>query len=72
MFSPRALSTLHRARGAGFERVRRVIGRMMLNVAVDGAIGLVPVWVTCLTLPSAANRRNVILLQRHLAASARR
>jgi len=65
-----SLYIVREARALGASR--SVIGRMMLNVAVDGAIGLVPVLGDVFDVAFRANRRNVMLLQRHLAASARR
>lgn len=65
-----SLYIVREARALGASKA--VIGRMMFNVAVDGAIGLVPVLGDVFDVAFRANRRNVMLLQRHLTAGARR
>lgn len=45
---------------------RRLLWRMMANVALDGAVGSVPLAGDLLDVVFKANRRNVALLRRHL------
>jgi hypothetical protein len=51
---------------------RRVIARMLMNVALDGVVGAVPFVGDAFDVMWRANRRNMALLQSHLAAEARR
>jgi hypothetical protein len=64
-----SLYIVREARALGASRA--VVGRMLFNVAVDGVIGVVPVVGDLFDVAWRANRRNVALLQRHLARSAR-
>ena len=64
-----SLYIVREARALGASRA--VVGRMLFNVAVDGVIGVVPVVGDLFDVAWRANRRNVALLQRHLAHSAR-
>jgi hypothetical protein len=52
-----------RARGAS----RLIVARMLANVALDGVIGAVPLVGDVFDVAWRANRRNMALLQRHLA-----
>jgi hypothetical protein len=51
---------------------RHLIARMRVNVALDGVIGAVPLLGDAFDVMWRANRRNMALLQKHLAAEARR
>jgi hypothetical protein len=51
---------------------RHVIARMLMNVALDGVVGAVPFLGDAFDVMWRANRRNMALLQRHLADEARR
>ena len=59
-----SLYIVNEARALGASKA--IIGRMIFNVAVDGAIGLVPILGDAFDVAFRANRRNVLLLQRHL------
>jgi hypothetical protein len=50
---------------------RRLIARMLGNVALDGAIGLVPLLGDAFDIAWRSNRRNVRLLQNWLASEGR-
>ena len=45
---------------------------MLVNVALDGVVGAVPFLGDAFDVMWRANRRNMALLQSHLAAEARR
>jgi hypothetical protein len=51
---------------------RHLIARMLVNVALDGVVGAVPLLGDAFDVMWRANRRNMTLLQRHLAGEARR
>jgi hypothetical protein len=51
---------------------RHLVARMLVNVALDGVIGAVPLLGDAFDVMWRANRRNMALLQRHLAGEARR
>ena len=51
---------------------RHLIARMLVNVALDGVVGAVPLLGDAFDVMWRANRRNMALLQNHLAAEARR
>ena len=51
---------------------RHLIARMLINVALDGVVGAVPFLGDAFDVMWRANRRNMALLQNHLAAEARR
>jgi uncharacterized protein DUF4112 len=51
---------------------RHLIARMLVNVALDGVVGAVPLLGDAFDVMWRANRRNMALLQRHLAGEARR
>ena len=51
---------------------RHLIARMLVNVALDGVVGAVPLLGDAFDVIWRANRRNMALLQNHLAAEARR
>ena len=51
---------------------RHLIARMLVNVALDGVVGAVPLLGDAFDVMWRANRRNMALLQRHLADEARR
>lgn len=59
-------------RGARLGAPRLLIGRMIANVAVDYLVGLVPVAGDIFDIAFKANRRNVALLDRWLAAEEER
>ncbi len=61
-----SLYIVREARALGASKA--IVSRMIFNVAVDGAIGLVPILGDVFDVAFRANRRNVMLLQRHLAA----
>lgn len=50
---------------------RRLIARMLTNVAVDGLVGAMPLVGDAFDVAWRANRRNVALLQKHLAREPR-
>jgi hypothetical protein len=53
-------------------RIPRVgIARMLLNVAIEGALGSVPFIGDVFLVGFKANRRNYVLLRRHLSGSRR-
>lgn len=47
-----------------------VIGRMLFNVAVEGVIGVIPIFGDIFDAAWKANQRNVRLLEQHIAAPA--
>ena len=47
---------------------RRVIGRMVLNLWLDGVLGSIPLLGDTFDLVFKANRRNLTLLERHATA----
>jgi hypothetical protein len=51
---------------------RHLIARMLVNVALDGVIGAVPLLGDAFDVMWRANRRNMALLQGHLDAERRR
>ena len=51
---------------------RHLIARMLVNVALDGVVGVVPLLGDAFDVMWRANRRNMALLQKHLAGEARR
>jgi len=51
---------------------RRVIARMLANVALDGVVGAIPFLGDAFDVMWRANRRNVALLRNHLAREERR
>jgi hypothetical protein len=51
---------------------RHLIARMLVNVALDGVVGAVPLLGDAFDVMWRANRRNMALLQKHLAGEARR
>ena len=53
------------AEGANMGVPREVLGRMLLNVAIDTGIGLVPVIGDIFDATWKANRRNVDLIERY-------
>jgi uncharacterized protein DUF4112 len=65
-----ALATLREARSLGVSRV--VMARMLANVAIDSVIGAVPLVGDIFDVAWRANRRNIALLQKHLAHEPRR
>jgi hypothetical protein len=65
-----ALYIVREARALGAPRL--VIARMLLNVAVDGGFGVIPVVGDLFDASFRANRRNIALLQKHLARQSRR
>ena len=65
-----SLYIVREARALGVPR--RVIARMLVNVALDGVVGAVPLLGDAFDVMWRANRRNMALLQSHLAREARR
>ena len=51
---------------------RHLIARMLVNVALDSVVGAVPLLGDAFDVMWRANRRNMALLQQHLAGEARR
>ena len=51
---------------------RHLIARMLVNVALDSVVGAVPLLGDAFDVMWRANRRNMALLQNHLAREARR
>ena len=47
---------------------RHLIARMLVNVALDGVVGAVPLLGDAFDVMWRANRRNMALLRNHLAA----
>jgi len=50
---------------------RRLVARMLVNVAIDGVVGAVPLIGDAFDVAWRANRRNIALLQKHLAREPR-
>ena len=65
-----SLYIVHEARELGVPR--HVIGRMLANVALDGIVGAVPLLGDAFDVMWRANRRNMVLLRKHLAEEPRR
>jgi hypothetical protein len=65
-----SLYIVHEAYALGVPR--RVIARMLANVALDGIIGAVPLVGDAFDVLWRANRRNLALLRSHLAARGHR
>jgi hypothetical protein len=64
-----ALYIVREARALGAPRL--VIARMLLNVAIDGGFGVIPVVGDMFDAMFCANRRNIALLRQHLARQPR-
>jgi hypothetical protein len=60
-----SLYIVREARALGASRF--VVARMLANVALDGVIGAVPLVGDVFDVAWRANRRNIALLQKHLA-----
>ena len=60
-----SLYIVHEARELGVPR--HVIRRMLANVALDGIVGAVPFLGDAFDVMWRANRRNMVLLRKHLA-----
>src|SRR5262245_11582735 len=60
-----SLYIVREARALGASRL--LIARMLWNVAIDGVVGTVPVAGDLFDVAWRANRRNMALLQKHLA-----
>lgn len=65
-----SLYLVHEARQLGAPR--RLIARMLANVALDGVVGAVPLLGDAFDVMWRANRRNMALLRDHLDREARR
>jgi len=65
-----SLYLVREARALGVPR--HVIGRMLANVALDGIVGAVPFLGDAFDVMWRANRRNMVLLRKHLADEPRR
>ena len=65
-----SLYIVNEARALGAPR--RLIARMLANVALDSVVGAVPFLGDAFDVMWRANRRNMALLQSHLAREARR
>lgn len=65
-----SLYIVHEARQLGAPR--RLIARMLANVALDGVVGAVPFLGDAFDVMWRANRRNMTLLRNHLDREARR
>ena len=64
-----SLYILREARALGAPRL--LIARMLANVAIDGLVGAVPLVGDAFDVVWRANRRNMDLLQKHLAREPR-
>lgn len=64
-----ALFIVREARALGAPRL--LVARMLANVALDGLVGVVPLVGDAFDVAFRANRRNIALLQRHLAREPR-
>jgi Domain of unknown function (DUF4112) len=64
-----SLYIVREARALGVPRV--LIARMLANVAIDGVIGAIPLVGDVFDVAWRANRRNFVLLQKHLASEPR-
>jgi len=65
-----SLYIVREARALGASRL--VIARMLANVAIDGVVGAVPLVGDVIDVAWRSNRRNMALLQKHLAGEPRR
>jgi hypothetical protein len=65
-----SLYIVHEARQLGAPR--HLIARMLANVALDGVVGAVPLLGDAFDVMWRANRRNMVLLRKHLDREARR
>jgi hypothetical protein len=65
-----SLYIVREARALGAPRF--LVARMLANVAIDGVVGAVPLVGDMFDVAWRANRRNMALLQRHLANEPRR
>jgi hypothetical protein len=65
-----SLYLVHEARQLGAPR--RLIARMLANVALDGVVGAVPLLGDAFDVMWRANRRNMALLRKHLDREAGR
>ena len=65
-----SLYIVREARALGAPRL--LVARMLANVAIDGVVGAVPLVGDMFDVAWRANRRNMALLQRHLAGEPRR
>ncbi len=65
-----SLYIVHEARELGAPR--HLIARMLVNVALDGVVGAVPLLGDAFDVMWRANRRNMALLRNHLDSQARR
>jgi hypothetical protein len=59
-----SLYIVREARALGVPR--RIVARMLINVAIDGVVGSVPLLGDMFDIAWKANRRNMALLQKHL------
>ena len=64
-----SLYIVREARALGVPRV--LIARMLANVAIDGVVGAIPLVGDVFDVAWRANRRNIVLLQKHLASEPR-
>jgi hypothetical protein len=64
-----SLYIVREARALGAPRL--LIARMLANVAIDGVVGAIPLLGDTFDVAWRANRRNVDLLQKHLAREPR-
>lgn len=64
-----SLYIVREARALGAPRL--LLARMLVNVAIDGLVGAVPVAGDVFDVAWRANRRNMALLQKHLAREPR-
>jgi hypothetical protein len=62
-----SLYLLYEASRLGVPRL--LLARMLLNVALEGAVGAVPIAGDAFDVFFRANRRNIALLRRHFAAT---
>lgn len=64
-----SLFIVREARALGAPRL--LVARMLANVALDGLVGVVPLMGDVFDVAFRANRRNIALLQKHLAREPR-
>ena len=64
-----SLFIVREARALGAPRL--LVARMLANVALDGLVGAVPLMGDAFDVAFRANRRNIALLQKHLAREPR-
>ncbi len=64
-----SLYIVREARALGAPRL--LVARMLANVAIDGVVGAVPLLGDAFDVVWRANRRNMALLQKHLAGKPR-